>query len=163
MVALTCTIGTDVTMGTVWLTTALWSHAHVTLANFQAVVLFGRLWLHALQLHCRWSCLCYAYIMCVHADRCSLSLPLLIITMTLVYACLHLFASAYVSISCASAYVSTASAHTSKLPPRGSVVLNTMMQCSQLQAASGDQSDGSSNMSALRVKLINSLGELRQK
>ena len=52
-------------------------------------------------------------------------------------------------------YVSAASVYTSKLPPCESVVLNTMMQCSEPQVTSGDQSNGSSDTSALGVKLFN--------
>ena len=51
---------------------------------------------------------------------------------------------------------SVAIVHTSKLPPRGSVVLNTTTQRAQPQATSGDQSDGSSDTSASRVQVINS-------
>ena len=70
-------------------------------------------------------------------------------------ACAYCICSACVSTSCKRADVSDASVHTSKLPPRGSVILNTTMQRPQPQATSGDQSDGSSDTSALRVQLIN--------
>ena len=52
-------------------------------------------------------------------------------------------------------YISTASAHTSKLPPQDSVVLNMMMQCSHSQVTSGDQFNSSSDMSTAHVKPIN--------
>ena len=81
---------------------------------------------------------------------------IIVVTITLALAHFNIHASACVSAASASAYISAASAHISKLPPRENVVLNTMMQHSQLQATSGNQSDGSSDISASHVKLINS-------
>ena len=104
--------------------------------------MFGSLCLCVLQLRCRWLCIYYAYIMHVHVPQRSF-------VVAVALACMH-------SNIYACNYVSAASVHTSKLPPWESVVLNTMTQQSQLQATSGDQSDGSSYISALHVKHINS-------
>ena len=99
------------------------------------------------------------HILCIYYARTCRSM-LVVATNTLSLPspwCAHVYyiCSVSVSISCSSAYLSTASAHTSKLPPRGSGVLNMTTQHSQPQATSDDQSNGSSNTSASLVKLIN--------
>lgn len=91
MVALICTIGTDVPMGTVRLTTALWSYTHLTLDNFYADVMFGSLCLRMLQLHCCWLCIYYAYIMRSGVVQCSFVIAVAWRT------CLNIHACGYVS------------------------------------------------------------------
>ena len=143
MVALTCTIGTDVPIGTVKLATVLGlcTHtSHLLMSRLMccseactyvccSCVVAG----HAYVMHI----LCARVLHDAHCHYCYLGVRVL----------KHIYASAYVSM---------ASTHTSKLPLWASVVLNTMMHRSQLQVTSRDQSNGSNDMSALRIKLINS-------
>ena len=120
------------------------------------------------RLHCRQVALtCYAaalslvvHILCIYyarachfIDRCHYRS--LVATMNLARACLlhmqcvrqHIM-QACKRQRCKRSYI--------KAPPRGSVVLNTTTRCAQPQATAGDQSNGSSKTSALRVQLINS-------
>ena len=87
-------------------------------------------------------CVYYTYIMCMHVVQCSLVVAVALgCARFKIYAC---------------DYVSTVGTYTSQLPLWESALLNRKMQYSQPQAMSGDQSDGSSNMSAPCVNLINS-------